>query len=162
MPFFSKIYHSWSEIQNEKYHKIIDILKENDIRITGKILDVGCGPLYFEKFLESRGISAEITCTDIEKQDAENFVRARGEKLPFSDRYFDMVFCMDSIHLIENADDIFRVMKNGGFLIVSLFFNSINQKQMEDMLKEKLNKFKILNKTILKGKENEIVLICKK
>lgn len=162
MPFFSKIYQSWSGIQNEKYEKILEFLKENNISIRGKVLDVGCGPMFFEKFIKSMRIEAEIKCIDIERQNSDDFILAKAENLPFPDSSFDMIFCLDAVHLIQNVDDIFRVLKNEGILTVSSFFNSTNQKQVETMLKEKLNKFKILNKSILKGRESEIIIIAKK
>jgi ubiquinone/menaquinone biosynthesis C-methylase UbiE len=162
MLFFSKVYGAWSGIQKEKYEKILELLKEKKISISGKILDVGCGPMFLEKFLKQKGISDEITCIDIEGQNSKSFVQASGDKLPFPNSYFNLAFCIDTIHLIKDADDIHRVLKPGGFAVIASFFNQENQAETEASLAKKLNKFKISNKTILKGKENEIIIIAKK
>ncbi len=167
MPFFSKVYSSWSEIQNKKYEKILELLKQYKIRISGKIFDVGCGPMLLEKFLESKGIKTDITCIDIEGQETEScynrkFIIANGSRLPFPNSYFNLAFCIDTIHLIKDADDIHRVLKHGGFAVITSFFNQENQAETEASLGKKLNKFKISNKTILKGKENEIIILCRK
>lgn len=167
MSFFSGVYSSWTEIQNEKYLKILDLLKKEKITLYGKkkILDIGCGPFYFEKFLEEGGISTKnFTCVDSEKQASSerNFILSDGSFLPFKDSSFSIIFCIDSLHLIPDVSDIHRVMKRGGHIIVSSFFNLQNQELIESGMGKKLNRFKILKKTIMKGRENEIIMLCKK
>lgn len=167
MSFFSGIYSSWTEIQNEKYLKMLEVLKKEKIKLYGKkkILDIGCGPFYFEKFLEERGISSDnFTCIDTEPQKVRdrNFLMADGGHLPFRDSSFSIIFCIDSLHLIPDASDIRRVMKKNGHLIAASFFNLQNQKLIETGMEKKLNRFKILRKTILKGRENELIMLCRK
>ena len=62
--FFSKVYKSWKGIQEKKYEKIISKV---DLQ-NKKILDIGSGDFYLEKFLAKKGIKADITALDIEKK----------------------------------------------------------------------------------------------
>lgn len=165
MPFFSKIYGSWNETQKEKYERILSLMKEHEIKFSGNVLDVGCGPFFFEKFLEEHGIATKnFTCVDIESQDSEKFtfMKANGSDLPFQKNHFDLLFCLDAIHLIKDSSEFKRVLKKGGYAIISSFFNHSDFDKVNSNLDKKLNGFKIISKTILKARENEIIVIIKR
>ncbi len=94
-----------------------------------RALDLGCGTGLNLDHLERY---ARATGTDY-VEEALDFCRARGHKrlckadaahLPFADRYFDIATALD---VIEHLDDdlvalreLYRVMKPGGLLIVSV------------------------------------------
>ena len=165
MSFFAEIYGSWSKIQEEKYDKILTLMKESGIRISGRILDIGAGPLFFEKFLEKKGVDTSgFVCIDIEKKYASGrgFVLADGVRLPFSGNSFRLIFCIDAIHLIGNGKEMERVLAPGGYAIVCSFFNEENLAIIEKGIVKKLNGFKLSKKTIIKGRENELILAFRK
>lgn len=166
MPFFSKIYDSWKEIQNEKYRKVLDIIRREKINLSeGIVLDIGCGPFFLEQFLEQEGIANDnFICIDVEQQvpKGKRFVLASGEMIPIKSGRVSLIFCLDSIHLIEDVSDFGRVLKPGGLLILSMFCNSQNGIDVADKCVKKLNGFKILKKIIMHGKEDEIIMLCRK
>ena len=164
MPYFSKVYDSWEPLQREKYEKILEAIRMENIELTYPVLDIGCGPFYFESFLEERGIDTkEFVCLDIEKtKSRKGFVLGSGDYLPFKPETFSRIFCLDAIHLIENAEEMYDVTKKGGYIVVSMFFNMENLKETQNLLLKKLNKFKILKQDIIEGAENEIIIIGKR
>ena len=123
------IYSDWmGETQRDKIRQIL-----RKVEASGRILDIGAGPGFLEEFLD------DVVAVDI---DLDNLKKAKGTKiladgnhLPFPDKSFDTVFCIDSVHLIENSDEIERVLSDGGRLIVSLFCNEYNSRERLEYLK---------------------------
>ncbi len=156
--FFSKIYSSWEDIQEKKYEKIIGKVDlENK-----KILDIGSGNFYLEKFLMKKGIKADITAIDIEKKvDNVPFILADGNELPIKDSAFDFIISIDTMHLIK-TNDFKRVLKDNGFILFSLFFNKQNYEEKKKMLKDKIKDFEIVDEFEIEGKENEYFVLARK
>jgi len=156
--FFDKIYGSWEDIQKKKYEKMMQIMPD----LAGKkILDIGIGSGYFEGFLKANGIDADIIGVDVSKEMHEGSVRADGDELPFVDSSFDMVICLDTIHLII-TDDFRRVLRKDGLVLFSIFFNKQNFDEKRDMIKNRLSGFMVVNELTIEGKENEYVVIATK
>ena len=114
--FFSKIYKSWEGIQEEKYDRIVKGFDSRDLAWTfsGRVLDVGSGTGYFERFLKKNGFDIKKwVCldTDAEMLRQSDFVRVLGDGnlLSFKKGIFDNLVCLDSIHLIR--EDFFWVLK---------------------------------------------------
>lgn len=124
----SKIYSKWMEkIQKQK---IEEILKQ--VKPKGKVLDIGCGPGFLEEYIDAIALDS----------DPENLEKIKGEKvladandMPFKDKTFDTVFCIDTVHMIKNISEILRVLKDNGLLIVSTFCNEYNYKEKTEWLK---------------------------
>jgi tellurite methyltransferase len=108
---------------------------------TKTVLDVGCGKgrniIYFLKNqFEVFGIDSQpesiAEVIKLSKQLApgnspDNFVVAKADAIPFKDEFFDLVICNAMLHFAENKnhfesmlDEIWRVLKPGGFLFVRL------------------------------------------
>jgi ubiquinone/menaquinone biosynthesis C-methylase UbiE len=155
--FFSKIYKSWEDIQERKYKQIVSKV---DIK-NKKILDIGSGDFYLEKFLAKKGIEADITALDIEKHAGVPFIIADGNELPIKDSAFDMIISIDTMHLIK-TNDFKRVLKENGLVLFSIFFNKQNYEEKKSMLKEKLKDFEIVDEFEIKDKENEYFIIARK
>lgn len=121
-----KVYDKWMEgTQMEKIQKILNKLKPE-----GKILDVGSGPGFLERFVDA--VATDIDIENLRKAEGLK-VLCSGDALPFKDRSFDWVLCLDTLHKLKNADDLKRVGKK---LVVSLFCNEHN---VEDKLKDLYN-----------------------
>jgi ubiquinone/menaquinone biosynthesis C-methylase UbiE len=148
-------------MQFSKYAKMLQILPN----LKGKkVLDIGIGSGYFEEFLESRGIDADIIGIDPSKemmQGSSKAAIADGNELPFHDSSFDMVICLDAAQFI-NSDDFIRVLKPSGLVMFSIFFNKQNLEQRRSMLRNKLNNFIILKELIIEEKESEYAVLARK
>ncbi len=145
--FFDKIYESWREIQYEKFSKIFGILQG----LEGKtVLDVGCGDMFLEEFLKSKGINAHIISVDVKMPNHiyGKFVLADGNFLPFKN-VFDAVIVFDSGHLfnLERVKDV--VVENGEIIVAT-------PEKFSHRVKLDLP---IKFSTVLNGKEKEIVTV---
>ena len=157
--FFDKIYGSWKGIQKKKYEKMMEILPNLGDK---RILDIGIGSGYFEEFLKSKGIDADIIGIDTSKEMVKgNVAVADGNELPFVNNSFDMVICLDTLHLIKN-NDFSRLLKRGGLVLFSIFFNKQNFEERKGMMKSVLDGFEIVKELIIEGKESEYAILAKK
>lgn len=101
-----------------------------------RVLDVGCGNGYVLSHYARHG--AEVVGVDLTRTAVElsrkrfalgglsgEFVEVDGNALPFPDAHFDIVCSMGVLHHIADprpmVDEIFRVLKPGGRLIVMLY-----------------------------------------
>ena len=137
------------EVQLEKYEDMKEILPQ----FKGRVLDVGIGPGWFEEFF---GI--ETIGVDVDKNSKAQVI-AHGDFLPFRSEVFDFVVCLDTVHLLE-GNDIKRVLKRGGVLVVSHFL-----RKEEDVEKKLLNifrEFKLLKKKIVGNREKDLVFVMQK
>lgn len=162
--FFSKIYKSWKDIQIKKYEKMLQILPYLRNK---KILDIGIGHGYFEEFLKSKGINADIVSIDPNKEMMQDnlskalAIIADGNALPFGDNSFDIIICLDAAQFI-NSNDFIRVLKPSGLVLFSIFFNRQNLEERRDMLKNMLNNFTTLKELVIEEKESEYAVLAKK
>ena len=165
--FFSKIYESWEGIQEEKYKRILlgfdtDLLAK---AFSGKVLDLGSGSGFFEKFLQKEGFNlSKWVCLDpdldmLRESGFQNML-GDGNRLPFKKKSFDCIVCLDSIHLIR--EDFFWVLKPGGFALVSLFFNPGNLNNRRKFLKERMKNLETVKEFLAKGRESEIFILARK
>ncbi len=149
--FTGKIYSKWMrETQIAKYEQM-DFLPE----IRGKALDIGVGPGWFEIFFGIKAVGI-----DVDRNSAANVI-ASGDLIPFRDNSFDFVACLDTIHLL-GGKDVARVLRPGGLLLVSHFVNKGNEKEVEKMLLNMFNEFKLLKGKVVGGKEKDLTLLLKK
>ena len=118
-------------------YKVIDLAKElrkrnHQQRI--KILDFGAGVGNSVPFFTKHISAADLTCTDVSTDslaiaqnrypDSATYVAFDGERLPFANESFDVVFTACVFHHIPAAEhitllkELYRVLNNDGFLIV--------------------------------------------
>jgi len=111
-----------------------------------RLLDLGCDRgdvtvLFTKKAKEVIGIDNNEAAIQAARQQktSASFMVAKGERLPFPDKYFDAVLMSEVIEHVENEqqtiDEVRRVMKKGGKLILSTphkgtfrFIDSFNMK----------------------------------
>jgi ubiquinone/menaquinone biosynthesis C-methylase UbiE len=106
--------------------------------ITGKILEAGTGRGYLALEIAKKGYALSTYDVDPEIQriakmnlayfgvDREvEFIIEDKEKLSFADKSFDVIFCVNTLHHIENSaavlDEFLRIMSDGGKLVLSDF-----------------------------------------
>lgn len=89
------------------------------------VLDVGCGQKRYQVlFEEANYIGIDIPDSNSEGNKAD--IYADASSMPFADNSFDCVICTEVIEHVNSPDnvlkEIHRVIKNGGFLIISAPF----------------------------------------
>jgi SAM-dependent methyltransferase len=99
--------------------------------LRGRLLNVGCGTGGFNVAVGEAGAHAVGVDADAEAiaicalrgdKRAGAFVRAAAERLPFSDRSFDVVYCFSAIEHVESVEasvaEMARVTRAGGVIYV--------------------------------------------
>ena len=112
-----------------------------DIKAGNKILDVGCGKgfLLYEITLLVPGVEVyglDISSYAIEnckKEIKESIQIGNANSLPFSDKYFDLVYSLNTLHNLHNYDldkalrEIERVGKNNKYICVESYRNEVEK-----------------------------------
>lgn len=114
---------------SDKYEKAYLIFKDNNI---SRILDIGCGDGRFCLMLKKRLRTQDVVGIDIpeeairsasEKGVSAYRLNVGDEKLPFTDGFFDGVFCGEVIEHVYDTDqlldEIFRVLSKKGKCILT-------------------------------------------
>lgn len=99
----------------------------------GKILDVGSNSGFLTAKISRLFPEADTTGTDIYKKSIESakkkyphltFITADAHKLPFKEREFDLIFCLETLeHVISPRKvlkEMKRCLKNEGRIIISM------------------------------------------
>ena len=162
--FSPEIYGSWHTLQKRKYAKICTIVGNAFLHeaMDGKrVLDVGCGHGLFEAFLKDRGFTPHVIGVDKSAAMLQRGVLADGDDLPFRDGCFDAVMCIDSIHLLKD-NDFCRTLKNGGIVLISIFFSNDDYSLKRQYTRNKIRGFDILMEFTINDSENEYVVIARK
>ena len=148
------IYDRW--MGEEQRKKIEFILSHIEPR--GKILDVGAGSGLLSKYLPtvSIDISPEVFGAEGPK------LLASGTALPFKPSSFDWVFCIDAFHLIGSSEELVRVLKPGGTLVLSQFCSKYDVQQTLKKLEDSLPNCRVSERLFYSGVENEVVVIAEK
>jgi len=118
-----------------KLHKdiILDIIKKH--RISGKMLDAGCGDGFILSFLDKKenklfGIDVSKKAIEIAKikvPSCEFFVKDLSKKINL-DKKFDLIICSHTLEHIKNEKiaihNLISNLKIGGYLIINSPLNS--------------------------------------
>lgn len=167
--FTSQVYTSWEDIQWEKYEQIMNTLGRNFFAaMTAKrMLDIGSGSSYFERFLVSKEIDVKnIVSLDVRRDymkrvEKEQLVVGDGNALPFKNERFDVVLSIDTMHLVK-GDDFKRVLKPGGLIFFAVFFTEGVCEERKNLMKNMLAGTDILFEFEVHGREKEYVIIARK
>lgn len=141
-----KAYASWKGIQLDKYEGMMPKL-EPYLKRCKSLVDVGIGPGWFEDFLDGNGFRFDKILgveKDFPREDWKNFYGA-----------FDLLVCIDTLHLLENPKEILQFLKPKGIALVSL----------PEKFGEKLDLFRgedILERGVAGGKEKDYFIILRK
>jgi SAM-dependent methyltransferase len=103
-------------------------IKKESVHLTGKILDFGCGDKPYKSFfnhaIEYIGLDIENEGHSHEKEEID--VYYDGKTIPFENEYFDSVFSSEVFEHVFDIDpildEIYRVLKKGGKMLISLPF----------------------------------------
>lgn len=147
-----KIYSNWmAETQREKITRLLQ-----ETRPKGRMLDVGAGPGFLEEQLPA--IATDIDLENLKKAGGTK-VLCSGDFLPFKEKAFDWVFCIDTVHLLKGVKDVEHVAKRR--IVLTTFCNETNFEQKLQWLKS-LTKLKIEKELLIKTeKEWDAVLVLR-
>jgi ubiquinone/menaquinone biosynthesis C-methylase UbiE len=108
----------------------------------GLVLDNGCGVGYLAEFMPSNsivGLDASTGMLSKAKSRLDRVVYGDSQSLPFKDEMFDVVFCRSLLHHLpepdKGIDEMFRVLKEGGEIIVAEPIKSILSELPRKMVK---------------------------
>ncbi len=170
MGISSLIYDTWmKETQFKKYDGILDMLLKNGVSLDGKVLDVGIGTGLFEDFLKGKGIQMDVIGVDTDRKMLEEAKKkgylvmlANAEKLPFEDESFDLVISIDMINSVTDKEaviqEIKRVLKPGGYAIISHFCNNYTKNQVWKKMEVLTRPFKVIDARVTGNVDNELTV----
>ncbi|MBI2971583.1 MAG: class I SAM-dependent methyltransferase [Candidatus Aenigmarchaeota archaeon] len=166
--FSSSVYTSWESVQRRKYEAMLQILGTDFFHsfFSQRVLNLGCGNGYLESFLRAHGIStATLVGIDTDAVALQNAgmaaVAGNGNALPFSNSSFDAIVAVDSLHLIT-GNDFERVLRKGGLVLASLFYNTENYREKQAFVEQRLSSFATLAAFTVAAQESEIVIVARK
>ena len=109
-------------------HEVVLSVAEEYLK-NSNVLDVGCGTgafLYKIKDLTSKRFGCDFNINQYKENDNKKNIKKvnlDGEKLPYSENEFDIVFCLDVLEHLFNpyvlVEECLRVLKKDGVFIVS-------------------------------------------
>lgn len=150
--FFSIFYHPFYFVRKE----IFAFLESNSNFLSGNLLDFGGGSKpYQDLFKNSQNyFSIEVLSN---KENLKSDIYYNGSELPFADNTFDSILCTEVFEHVEKLDDVidelYRVLKPGGRMIVTTPFMCMEHEMPYDFRRfsfnglsnlMKKNNFKIL------------------
>jgi SAM-dependent methyltransferase len=102
-------------------------IREDAKSLEGMLLDFGCGRKpYKELFTVDKYLGVDVEQSGHSHELSEVDVYYDGKTLPFSDEYFDSVFCSEVFEHVFEIDlilrEIYRVMKNKGKILITVPF----------------------------------------
>jgi len=128
--------------QNHDYRTIKKIINKLNYK---KALDLGCGSGIYSKIMKNViSLDISIDSLNIAKKHSKNLVLADARKLPFKSNSFDLIVSIEVITHIEKRfwneifNEINRVIKNNGYIIISIHNRNRSKKDVTNT-----NKYKI-------------------
>ncbi len=143
----------YRNIQYEKYARML-----NDVKLKGRILDLGSGTGLLSDFLNKKIIDVDISINMLRKSKNKNRILGDAENLPFKNNVFDFVL---SFTLLQNLlgfklfDEVKRILKPDSFFVLTI----LRKKYTPTVDKELGKHFLILKKVDC---DEDIGFICRK
>lgn len=165
MNYYDEISEGYNELHKEEQLKKLKIIKDNlEIKKSYKLLDIGCGTGFSFELFDCKLFGIEPSL-ELLKQLPDKLLgkviakQADAEKIPFQDRFFDIIISVTAIQNFEDVDkaleEIIRISKPKVQIIISCLKKSTKLKN----IKNKLEKYFNIDKEI--EEEKDIIFILK-
>ncbi|MEE9611180.1 MAG: methyltransferase domain-containing protein [Desulfatiglandales bacterium] len=150
--FTSHIYDDW--MGTLQRYKIEQILSKVKIEKNARVLDLGSGAGFFNDSLNN------VVAVDVDeislKKNRSTKVLGSGDAIPFKNSVFDVVFCLDTVHLLSGITDLTRVLHEGGMVVASRFCNEYNKVERLEELKKIFTEWDIVDEFFVGKSELEL------
>jgi tRNA (uracil-5-)-methyltransferase TRM9 len=137
---WNRIAKPWSEYRQKTLEEVINFLKDKK----GKVLDLGCGSgrnMIKQEGIEFYGVDFSESMIQLAKQNAQKnginakFKLSEANKLDYDSEFFDYALFISTLHCIQGEanrkkalSELYRVLKEGGEAIVSVWNKDIESK----------------------------------
>ena len=135
---YDSISKSYNELYQEEQLKKLEIIKKYiKVKLTDKLLDVGCGTGISTNFFKCKSIGIDPS-KNLIKQGTKNLIYGKAEKIQFKDKYFDITISITAIHNFNNYKkglrEIKRVTKPKGKIIITLLKKAKKYQEIKDLI----------------------------
>jgi len=144
MGFYKNIASGYDELYSSEQERKIGLIKKK-IRLSGILLDVGCGTGISTGFWKETklkvGVDSCIELLKIAKAKHPNciFICAMAESLPFKSGIFDSGVCLTALHNFDDAKkalkELKRVCKKKSQLVISVLRKSRHFDELTKLIK---------------------------
>jgi ubiquinone/menaquinone biosynthesis C-methylase UbiE len=117
----------WHTLRFQELNKVITPVR-------GRVLDIGSADGTFTKIIFDKARPGKLVGIDIftssisyakrrfARSKKINFRNAHAEDIPYADSQFDAIFCLETLHFVENIDEVIkeisRVLTPGGYVVI--------------------------------------------
>ncbi|MEE9594868.1 MAG: class I SAM-dependent methyltransferase [Candidatus Hydrothermarchaeales archaeon] len=157
--FTPKIYEDWmGSTQREKIAQIVDRV---DVKNNSMVLDIGSGPGFLYDFVPN--VVAVDVDTEGLRRNKSRKVLATGDQLPLANSSFDLVFCLDAVHLLSGVEEFTRVLKKDGEAVTTRYCSEYNKTARMRELKNIFSEWKVIDEFFVgpQDKELDAVIVCR-
>lgn len=93
-------------------------------KLKGKTLDVGCSTSIYADLINGEYVGMDLTAIELRRKEGRTFSLATGENIPFKDRSFDNIICIETLQYVKDPErvlsELSRLTKKGGTLVVTV------------------------------------------
>ncbi|HLD02554.1 MAG TPA: class I SAM-dependent methyltransferase [Candidatus Nanoarchaeia archaeon] len=131
MDYYDSIAQGYNELHKEEQLKKIAIIRKH-LKPKGKLLDIGAGTgISTEPFLKECECYALDPSKEMLKQSkAQHNIVGSAEKLPFPDKFFDVIISLTALHLSDlkkSLAEIRRVSRDNAQIALTFLKKSKNK-----------------------------------
>lgn len=156
---YHKIASGYNELHGkEQLEKLKIISKFIKVKETDRLLDIGCGTGISTNYFKCESCGVD-NCEEMIKEGTGNLIVSSYEKLPFDDKYFDVILCITAVHHFTNLnkfiEEVKRVIKSNGIIVITI----LKKSPKADYIRQKLlSNFIFVNEI---NESKDIILIFK-
>ena len=135
---YDKLARSYTELHKEEQLKKLNTIKKYlKVKKSDKLLDIGAGTGISTTFFDCDCVGIEPSKNMI-KNGSGNIIQGKAEKLPFPEKYFDIIISITAIHNFKDPEkainEILRVKKNQAQIVITLLKKANNYIKIKNLI----------------------------
>ena len=155
---YNKLARSYTELHREEQLKKLNTIKKYlKVKKSDKLLDIGAGTGISTTFFDCDCVGIEPSKNMI-KNSSGNIIQGKAEKLPFPDKYFDIIISITAIHNLKDPEkaikEMLRVKKAKAQVVITLLKKANSYTKIKDLI------FKYFKMREIDG-EKDIIFLTK-